>query len=146
MGGPAVEAPAWAAALEASGLGRAMRQSMFLYPIVEILHVLGFALLVGAIAAYDLRLVAGREAPAVAQRVAAVGLALAAPAGLLLFVAEATAYVHNSVFLAKLGLIGLALGNVALFHLGWTTGRIAGAASLALWVAALSCGRLIAYV
>lgn len=146
MEGHAAAGPAWAAALEASGLGRAMRQSAFLYPTVETLHILGFALLVGAIAAYDLRLIAGREPPAIAQRVAAAGLALAAPAGFLLFATEATAYFHNSVFLAKLGLIALALGNLALFHLRWTPGRIAGAASLALWVGALGCGRLIAYV
>lgn len=146
MEGHAAAGPAWAAALEASGLGRAMRQSLFLYPTVEVLHILGFALLVGAIVTYDLRLVAGREPPPLAQRVAAAGLALAAPAGLLLFVTEATAYVHNPVFLAKLALIALALVNIALFHSRLTAGRLAGAASLALWVGALTCGRLIAYV
>ncbi len=138
--------PAWAAALEASGFARAMRDSLALYPAVETLHIVGFALLFGAIVTYDLRLIAGREPPAIAQRSAAVGIALAVPAGLMLFSREARAYLHNPVFLAKLALIALALANVAFFHLARTPGRAAGAASLSLWLGALVCGRLIAYV
>jgi len=138
--------PAWAQALEASALGQAMRESLWLYPAVELVHILGFSLLFGAIVTYDLRLIAGREAPAVAQRVATFGLALAVPAGLLLFTVEATGYVHNTVFLAKLALIALALANVALFHFGLSPSRFAGAASLAAWLGVLACGRLIAYV
>lgn len=142
--GPA--GPAWAAALEASALGQAMRESIWLYPAVELTHILGFALLFGAIVTYDLGLIAGREPPATAQRVAAFGLATAVPAGLLLFATEASAYVHNTVFLAKLALIALALANVALFHFGLSPSRAAGAASLGLWVGVLACGRLIAYL
>jgi hypothetical protein len=138
--------PAWAAALEASGFARSMRDSLALYPAVEILHIVGFALLFGAIVTYDLRLVVGREPPAIAQRAAAVGLALAVPAGLMLFTVEATAYLHNPVFVAKLALIALALANVGFFHFARTAGRAAGAASLALWLGVLVCGRLIAYV
>ena len=37
----------WLVALEQSGLGATMRQSLMVYPLVEILHILGFALLVG---------------------------------------------------------------------------------------------------
>ena len=143
--GPAA-GPAWAAALEASGLARTMRESLALYPAVETLHIVGFALLFGAIATYDLRLIARREPPVIAQRTAAAGLALAVPAGLMLFTTEATAYVHNPVFLAKLGLIALALANVAFFHFVRMPGRAAGAASLALWLGVLICGRLIAYI
>jgi hypothetical protein len=126
--------------------GRTMRESIWLYPAVEVIHIVGFALLFGAIAAYDLRLVAGREPPAVAQRLAASGLALAIPAGLLLFATEASAYVHNPVFLAKLALIALALANVASFHFGLSPPRLAGGASLVLWLAVLVSGRLIAYL
>jgi hypothetical protein len=138
--------PAWAAALEQSGFARAMRESLFLYPAVEILHIAGFAMLVGAIATYDVRLIAGREPPATAQRIAAAGAALAVPAGLMLFTTEATGYLHNAVFLTKLALIALALVNIALFHFARAPGRLVGAASLALWLGVLACGRLIAYV
>src|SRR5918999_1661786 len=43
-------------ALEGSGLGQAMRQWLWLYPSVEIVHIAGIALLFGSIAVLDLRL------------------------------------------------------------------------------------------
>lgn len=159
--------PGWLVALETSGLGESLRQSLWLYPLVEIAHILGFALLVGSIIAFDLRLM-GVRAPLLPVDalsrlllpVAVAGFALAVPAGVLLFVTEATALARNPAFLAKLGLIGLALLNILAFHglagrrmADWCLSdrppagaRFAGVASLALWVAVLACGRLIAYV
>ncbi|MBP2290862.1 DUF6644 family protein [Azospirillum rugosum] len=157
----------WLVALETSGLGDAMRQSVWLYPLVEVLHILGFALLVGSILAFDLRLLGVRApllpAEALARLllpVAVTGFALAVPTGLLLFTTEATSLVRNGMFLAKMALLALALVNIVLFHKGagrrmaaWgvadrppPAARFAGAASLGLWVAVLVCGRLIAYV
>lgn len=159
--------PGWLVALETSGLGDALRRSVWLYPAVEILHILGIALLVGAIAGVDLRLMGVRApllpADALARLllpVAVAGFALAVPTGFLLFMAEATALAGNPMFLTKLALVALALVNIAVFHRGvghrmaaWgldarppAAARAAGAASLALWVAVLACGRLIAYV
>ena len=43
-------------ALEASGLGQAMRQWLWLYPAVETVHLVGIGLLFGSIAVLDLRL------------------------------------------------------------------------------------------
>ena len=43
-------------ALEASGLGQAMRQWLWLYPSVETVHIVGIGLLFGSIAVLDLRL------------------------------------------------------------------------------------------
>ena len=45
-------------AIEASSLGQAMRQWLWLYPSVEIIHIVGIALLFGSIAVLDLRLLA----------------------------------------------------------------------------------------
>jgi len=42
--------------LQESALGHTMRSSPVLYPAVEILHILGFVVLVGSILALDLRL------------------------------------------------------------------------------------------
>ena len=51
-------------ALQESALGHVMRSSPALYPAVEILHILGFVVLVGSILALDLRLLGlGREIP-----------------------------------------------------------------------------------
>lgn len=48
--------PALLAWLETSALGVAMREWAWLYPIVEILHILGFVVLVGATFMFDVRL------------------------------------------------------------------------------------------
>ena len=64
-------------AIEASALGQAMRQSLYLYPAVETVHIVGLALLFGSIAVLDLRqLGLARDVPVtrlarhVAERVA----------------------------------------------------------------------------
>lgn len=161
-----LEGPALLAALEASGLGQALRGSLWLYPAVETLHILGFAILVGSIVAFDLRLLRASDRFDVEAwvrqlvPVAAGGLALALPMGFLLFTAEATAYFRNPVYLAKMGLLLLAILNVAWFHLGPlrrrrqvgpsmgipTAMRLSAAFSMFAWIAVLACGRLIAYV
>lgn len=151
--------PAWAAWIEHSALGQAMRGSLWLFPLVETLHILGFALLVGAVATFDLRLVAGRVGPErrswerAVLPVARAGFLIAAPMGLLLFATEATAYARNPAFRLKLVVVALALANVVLFHrlarrqegVGAAL-RLAAGLSLALWLLALVLGRLIAYV
>ena len=154
--------PAWALALEQSGLGASMRGSVWLYPAVETLHILGFALLVGSIAAFDLRAARAPTVDAVAALASGLlpfsraGFALAAPMGLLLFVTEATAYLGNPAFLAKMALLALALLNVAWFHARLTRARAGRGSvgalrasallSVASWAAVLIAGRLIAYV
>lgn len=159
--------PGWLVALETSPLGDALRQSLWLYPLVEVMHILGLALLVGSIVAFDLRLLGARApllpADALSRLllpVAVTGFALTVPTGLLLFTAEATALIGNPAFLLKMALLALALANIAVFHSRagrrmtvWSladrpplAARLAGAASLTLWIAILACGRLIAYV
>ncbi|MBM3485651.1 MAG: hypothetical protein FJX67_03320 [Alphaproteobacteria bacterium] len=157
---------AWAIAIERSGLGQVMRESIWLYPTANVLHVLSAAILVGAILILDLRLlglvraIAIERLAALVLPVAKASFAVAVSAGFLLFSTEATAFVENPVFLIKLLLIAAALGNIALFHAGafrrigdWghaggdapASARRAGLASLVLWIAAFACGRLIAY-
>jgi hypothetical protein len=56
--------PAWLVWLEVSGLGQMMRRSAWLYPIVEIVHIVGFVILVGAVVMFDLRVLGlGRGLP-----------------------------------------------------------------------------------
>lgn len=161
-----VHGPAWLVALETSGLGHTLRSSLWLYPAVETLHITGFALLVGSIVAFDLRLLTAERGFDVERwvrlliPVSACGLILAMAMGFLLFTTEATAYARNPLFLAKMALLVLALVNVAWFHggpyrvrktIGLSVGvppamRASAALSMAGWVAILACGRLIAYV
>lgn len=160
------EAPQWALALQESALGRAMRQSLLLYPVVEIVHLLSIATLVGSILALDLRLVgAGRMLPArlLARHLltlGVIGFCGAALSGTLLFATEAASLYFNPAFRLKLVLVALAGLNAAAFHLGpwrsvaaWDAGvrppaaaRLGGAVSMALWIGVLCCGRLIAYL
>lgn len=152
--------------LAATPLAEAMRESPWLYPIVEIVHIFGFCILVGAVALFDLRVLGwGRALP-----VSVLGrhllpwslasLVLVVPAGLMMFSTQPQAFLANPVFLLKLTLIAAAGANALLFHVGiyrsiaeWeieqpapTLAKFQALLSLALWLAVICCGRLLAYV
>ncbi len=151
--------------LEASALARLLKAGPWLYPLVNLAHVLGIALLVGAIAVLDLRLVGlrpGVPVEALARAtvpVAGAGLALALATGPALLAVRATEYVGNPFLWAKFGAVAVALANLAALRgsAAWreadgSAGRhnrrrlaFAGAVSLAAWLAAVSAGRMIAY-
>ncbi len=145
----------WTAALEATALAQFLKASRWVYPLVNAGHVLGIALLLGAVIPMDLRLTglrARHPLPLVAdllRPVAAAGLGLAVICGALLFATQAGDYVQNGWFRAKMALIALALVNIALhprlMRLSVPRRRVAGAVSLCLWPAVLICGRMIAY-
>lgn len=151
---------AWAVWLEASALGVVARDSLWLYPLVSVLHVLGIALLVGGIVAFDLRVLgvatampldaAGRLILPLARG----GFAVAVLSGLVMLAADASHLVTNSAFLVKGALLLLAGANVALFHglaqreLAASIGvlaRVSAAGSALLWLAVAATGRAIAY-
>jgi hypothetical protein len=112
----------WLAALENSALGHLARHSPWAYTSANVLHVLGAALLVGAIAVFDGTLLARRFTDAaavgrVAIPIAAGGLALQVPTGVLLLAAEARALGQNPGLLRKTSSSSpLGLLNVGLFH------------------------------
>ena len=156
----------WLSWIERSPLARALREDPWLYPGVEIGHILGFVILVGAAAMFDLRLLGLSRSISVQALAghllpwARIGLGLAAPTGLLLFISDATTIAYNPAFQIKLILIALAILNTVVFH-RWTVGslsswdlagptplgaKLAAVASLALWTGAIVGGRLIAYV
>ena len=157
--------PAPIVALEASGLGQAMRQWLWLYPSVEIVHITGIALLFGSIAVLDLRLL-GLSRELSVKRLAshllpwtAGSFLLILPSGMMMFIAHATDFITNPAFAVKISLILAAGVNAAVFHAGvfrgaerWDVGvapplaaRVAGALSLLLWISVIACGRLLAY-
>lgn len=151
--------------LEGTGLGVAMRQWRWLYPIVEIAHIVGIVLLAGAAAMWDLRLLGvSRRLPvsAMARHLlpwARVGFFTVLPTGLMMFVAHAGEMATNPAFQLKVSLITLAVANTVVFHrgvfrsvTGWdvdrpapAAARLAAGASLVLWAAVIACGRLLAY-
>lgn len=144
--------------LAVSGPAQMMRTGRWIYAAVSAGHVLGIALLVGAIASLDLRLIGlwpTVPVPDLAQvlvPVAATGLTLAVMSGLLLFLAGPADYLQMRVFLLKLTLIACGAGHAVWFHstnsfarpnIGlWRVGLL----SLLIWLAVLICGRMLAFI
>jgi hypothetical protein len=157
--------PQWAVGLQNSGLGIAIRHSTWIYPFGNVIHVLGMALLVGSILALDFRFLGfGRRhvsveaASGLLTPLAVAGILLLVPGGLILFIADAGPLAANPLLRIKLALVALGLANAVLFRVKWggktTTwdahppglGRAQVFASVAIWIAVPTIGRLIAYL
>lgn len=154
------------AALTTTGIATAVRNSNWLFPAIETLHVLAIVLVVGTIAIVDLRLIGvascQRSIVAVTREVlpyTRASFGVAAISGALLFMSSAPSYVENGPFRIKMLLLLLAGGNMLLFHwharrqrvppapdmrlpLLW---RAAGMASLLLWMGVVVAGRWIGF-
>lgn len=128
------------------------------YPALEVLHIVGIALLLGSLVLLELRVWGlGAELPLrplarLSLAVTLTGFGLVAFSGLLMFGAHPAEMLANRAFLAKLVLVQLAGLNAAWFHSRDSLGRCDGVAraqtviSLGLWLAAIICGRWIAYL
>src|SRR6185295_7126821 len=97
-------------------------QWLWLYPIVEIVHVTGIALLVGSIAMLDLR-VLGLSRTLPLDRLARhilpwslTGFVIIVLSGSMMFSAHATEFWGNPAFAVKMTLIALAGLNALWFH------------------------------
>lgn len=142
-------------AIEMSAVGVAMRASFWLYPVVNIFHVLAIATLFGSVLLCDLAL-AGAVARDTAQSLLRLGrpfmlaaFAVAAASGILMFTADARVLAANPFLWAKLALIAAAMVNFLVFMRlhgrGSKAVRPAAIVSLLVWLAVVVCGRAIAY-
>lgn len=160
--------------LETSWLSESVRQSLWMYPFLEILHILSFSILFGAVVLFDLRLLGfSRRLPitALAKHLFPwVYLSFAGTilTGFCLFIVDAIAIAANLAFRLKLLLILLAAINAAVYQRiaapsinRWNVGasspflvkaiskrsaKLCALISLVLWTAVIICGRLIAYI
>jgi hypothetical protein len=152
--------------METTQFAAAMREWLWLYPIVEIAHILGFSVLVGAAALFDLRLLGVAKIISVAALAdyllpcARRSLVVIVPSGAMMFAAHATEMAENPAFQIKLLLLILAGLNAAIFHAGvfrtvtaWDVqsaapgaAKLSAVVSLCLWVGVITCGRLLAYL
>jgi hypothetical protein len=155
----------WLAGVEATSFVRALRNSVWIYPLVNTGHILGVALLVGSIIPLDLRLLSAWRSCALAPlwhvltRTAAVGLAMAVLFGSLLFATRATEYAASPYFLAKMVLVVAAGANAIALHIAFPRAalegktiealpwriRAAAGFSMIAWLSALTLGRLVGY-
>lgn len=153
--------------LENSAAGHAMRGGgVWIYGIVNLIHIAAVATLFGSVLVLDLRLVGlWKSVPLHSIKIptlplAKAGFAVAAISGSSLLTANATEYAGNPFILIKFPAIGLALLNVAIVHrqAAWNAPetrlpdhdvpralKTAGALSLVCWGTALAAGRMIGY-
>ena len=136
----------------------AIAEHPWAYPALEVVHILGIALLLGNLVLLELR-VWGAAADLPMRSLArptialsSIGFGLVALSGLTMFAANPAELLANRLFVIKLGLISLAGCNAAWFHgrggldRADALARAQTVVSLVLWIAALACGRFLAYV
>lgn len=131
-----------------------------MYPALEIIHILGIVILVGSAFLFDFLLLGfSKNLPLASmsryllpwsQR----GLILIVPSGLLLFITNAGALGFDPTFWLKIALLIVAGLNAIVFHKRFFKGqtdhlpaksRVHALVSLVVWIAVISCGRLLAY-
>jgi hypothetical protein len=158
--------PEFCAWLENTSVGTAIRQSTWLFPAVETVHVLATVIVVGSVTMLDLRLLnlawRDRSIREIHEDVLPwtwSSFAAAAVAGSLLFSSSATKYYHNFPFRMKMALLLLIGINAAFFETrtykrvenseGETripmAAKLAGAVGIVLWIAVVACGRWIGF-
>ena len=134
------------AGLEATALAEFLKRSRWVYPLVNAGHVLGIALLVGAVLPMDVQVLRRRPVTSFLRAWAAGGLGLAVLCGAALFVTQAGDYLASGWFRAKIALLALALTNAALaLRRPGGPSRPAAFLSLVLWPSVLLLGRMVAY-
>jgi hypothetical protein len=156
--------PMFLQAIENTGFSTWLRESEspFAFYFILLFHTFGLALLVGANAVVDLRLLGVARAIPIAPlkrffRIMWIGFAMNAVTGILLVIAYPTKALTNWDFYAKLTLIGLAiwvmqklnrevfqdsnLSEADMMARGATLAKY----SIFLWFGAITAGRLLAY-
>jgi hypothetical protein len=147
--------------LEASALGTAIRDSLWLFPVIEAVHLLGLALLGGAVLVVDLRLLgtglASKPVAYVARQIQPwlVGaLTVLIATGVPLFLSEAVKCYYSDAFRLKMCALALALAftfgvrnRAAKTEPAPSPGRarLLAACSLALWLTVAAAGRWIGF-
>lgn len=153
------------ATLETTELATWVAVSLWGYPIMLSLHVVGLAVVVGIFSMRDLCLLGlfpGIRPSAFLGlgKLGWVGFIVNAASGFALFASQATIFVESIPFLVKIACIvaGMVLAGVIQSRLRVELSRndsvaaiskstkIIAAVSLMLWLAAIIAGRLIAYI
>lgn len=153
--------------LEHTSVGAAIRQSLWLFPAIETLHLLGMAALVATITALDLRLLGWTAKAQPISKLAArliplawLSFAVQFVTGVLLFSSEAVKIYGNPAFRLKMILLLVAGVQAVAFQMltskklpAWdgrptlpAGAKAMGASSILLWAAIVTAGRFIGFV
>jgi hypothetical protein len=152
--------------IDATQSSTALRESFYVFPIVEGIHVISLAFSVGLVMWFDLRLagliLTDQPVSAVFRPIRPfmlTGFGVMFVTGVMLFWALALRCYSSPFYWIKMVLLLLAGINITIYHLAidrrqteWDTrlippiqARIAGLVSLTLWVLIIAAGRLMAY-
>ena len=148
--------------LKSTSVSHAMSMSPILWPVCEMLHFIGLALLIGAAGLIDLRLMGFlKSVPAGAvmqlRKWAALGLLINVVTGTLFFIGAPHQYINNPAWYAKLAFLAVAMINVAVFETRQgrrmltlaanentpVSFKVAGAVSIGSWFLVLYFGRML---
>ena len=153
--------------LEQTWVASSVRESLWLFPAIETLHLFGIVVLVGTTTVFDLRLLGWTLRRQRVSELARLllpwswaGFGIQVATGFLLFASEASKCYGNPAFRLKMLLLLLAGANALLFHVTanqklteWdedavppTGAKLAGAVSILLWFGIVAAGRFIGFV
>lgn len=152
--------------LETTRIALWVGESIWGYPIMLSLHVIGLATVVGIFAMRDLRVLGRFSGVSFVEfsslaRIGWTGLLVNAISGVVLFSSQASVFVESVPFLLKISSILLAAVCAALLQsrfrleaMAWDGGgilpsastQVIAACSLFFWLSAIVAGRLIAYL
>jgi hypothetical protein len=144
--------------------GAFARSSQWVWASIESTHFIGLSLLIGMVGLFDLRLLGVAKAIPVAALhrlipVAIAGYVINVISGLLFLFAYPDQYLYNRAFQFKMAFMALAGMNIIFFYSSAfreartigpgmdapTRLKLIGGASFALWIAVLTCGRLLTF-
>lgn len=137
-----------------------LNESELAFPILECIHIIGFALSIGTIAIVDFRLLGigmKRQSPSELLKDTStwtlVGIVIMLFSGLMLFSSDPDMYYLNWAFLIKMACLLLAIifnytihRNIARLDTPPPQGKLVASISLALWGAVVFGGIFIAFI
>ena len=151
--------------LTSTALSQAMVEYQWLWPLCEMLHFVGLALLVGTAGIFDLRLMGFLKSIPLGAAMqlrgwAAAGIALNVVTGVMFLLGAPDQYVNNPAWWAKVAFLGVAITNILVFETRHgkrmlivtadahtpITFKVAGAVSLGAWAAVLYFGRMLPFL
>ena len=146
---------------DATAVGAAVRSSLWWFPVIEAVHLLGLSVLGGALLLVDLRLLGvGLRNQTISEladqmRPWLVGaIVVMGSTGLLLFLSEAVKCYYNDAFWLKISTLPIALlfSFTVRARVAGAGGldasirtRLVGATSIALWFTVAAAGRWVGY-
>ena len=146
--------------LNDTAIGVVVRDSLWLFPVIQVVHLLALAALGGAVLAVDLRVlgIALRGVPvetlaADLSRVMTGSLIVITVSGIGMFLSEALRMYDNAAFWVKLAAFGVAVVFTYAVRPRWLTdvaarrgaARVVAAVSIGLWTLVAAAGRGIGF-